>query len=248
MQETVLGPGAWYEVLLTTNINRKLPKQNYDCKEPASDSVGDVLAAQLDTETCILDAFLNNFEKRNLTCRPIILDNHEKFRKWFKLFLINLYYIFFIAETCQVLSPCALWLSTKTGSTTMTSTPLCRPAAPPARECHSGSARSSTAAGAIRWPSTAGRATAPSYSWCSATRRPGRRWAIPSPSRSQPGLGTARAQLELTLLQEDYVRPLVTLLSILGGTLGLWLGLSLLSAGQLGLAALARLGWPAGDQ
>ena len=65
MQETVLGPGAWYEVLLTTNINRKLPKQNYDCKEPASDSVGDVLAAQLDTETCILDAFSNNFEKRN---------------------------------------------------------------------------------------------------------------------------------------------------------------------------------------
>ena len=49
-------------------------------------------------------------------------------------------------------------------------------------------------------------------------------------------------------MQEDYVRPLVTLLSILGGTLGLWLGLSLLSAGQLGLAALARLGWPGGDQ
>ena len=87
MQETVLGPGAWYEVLLTTNINRKLPKQNYDCKESASDSVGDVLAVQLDTETCILDAFLNNFEKRNLTCRPIILDNHEKFRKWFKLII-----------------------------------------------------------------------------------------------------------------------------------------------------------------
>jgi len=53
---------------------------------------------------------------------------------------------------------------------------------------------------------------------------------------------------QATWEKEDYVRPLVTLLSILGGTLGLWLGLSLLSAGQLGLAALARLGWPGGDQ
>ena len=43
-------------------------------------------------------------------------------------------------------------------------------------------------------------------------------------------------------LKEDYVKKPVNVLSGLGGTMGLWLGLSLLSIGEYGIVLFKKLG------
>ena len=75
IKETIIGPEAWFDVMLKMKIEQKLPKEAYKCKRNEFTSVAEVEQSHLEYEKCILDKFTETWNNNNNTCYPYFLKN-----------------------------------------------------------------------------------------------------------------------------------------------------------------------------
>ena len=76
MINTNIGTNAWFDVQLEMKIMERLPKKNFECSEHSYKNLADLKKIQEEHEMCILTKFTDNFEKRNKTCYPFVLNNY----------------------------------------------------------------------------------------------------------------------------------------------------------------------------
>ena len=62
-------------------IEQRLPREGFDCWDFEYGTVNDLEKSKKDHEKCILDAFMENWSKRNRTCSPFVLENYKNMSK-----------------------------------------------------------------------------------------------------------------------------------------------------------------------
>ena len=75
--ETVLRSKGWMDAKLKMVIEEKLPKENSKCQQNEHDSASHLKSIHENHEHCILDAFSQNWSKRNKSCSPFVLENYR---------------------------------------------------------------------------------------------------------------------------------------------------------------------------
>ena len=75
LKETILGPEAWFDVMLNMKIYQKLPKKEFNCQVNKFTSVAELEQIHLKHEKCILEKFTDDWMKNNITCYPYFLKN-----------------------------------------------------------------------------------------------------------------------------------------------------------------------------
>ena len=75
LKETTIGPEAWFDVMLSMKIDQKLPKKELNCQLNEFTSVAELEQIHLKHEKCILEKFIENWNKNNKTCYPYFLRN-----------------------------------------------------------------------------------------------------------------------------------------------------------------------------
>ena len=75
--ETVLRSKGWMDAKLKMVIEEKLPKENSQCQQNEHNSASHLKSIHENHENCILDAFSQNWSKRNKSCSPFVLENYR---------------------------------------------------------------------------------------------------------------------------------------------------------------------------
>ena len=81
IKQTTIPTNGWFEVKLNMRIEQRLPREGFDCWDFEYDTVNDLEKSKKDHEKCILDAFMENWSKRNRTCSPFVLENYKNMSK-----------------------------------------------------------------------------------------------------------------------------------------------------------------------
>ena len=75
--ETVLRSKGWMDAKLKMVIEEKLPKENSKCQQNEHNRASHLKSIHENHEHCILDAFSQNWSKRNKSCSPFVLENYR---------------------------------------------------------------------------------------------------------------------------------------------------------------------------